>query len=107
MCHEAIAFFATTDILLLSFRLAYLVCNPFEACIAVAHFDIVLIGNLLDHLSGNDGLHNKVVRLHLTHLNAVGDDVVEEQQASLVAVDEHPFTLIVLASHTHTVGIRV
>ena len=105
--HKAITFFTTADVLLLSFRLTYLVGNPFKARIAVAHLDMVLIGNLLDNFRGNDSLHNEVVWFHLTRLDAVGDDVIEEKQASLVAVDKHPFALIVLASHAHAVGIGV
>ena len=104
---EAIAFFTTTDILLLTFTQTDFAGNPLEAGVAVAHFNLVLVCHSLDEFGGHDGLHDEVVRLHLTHCNTVLDDVVQEDETSLVTIDKHPLALIVLAGHTDTVGIRV
>ena len=68
---------------------------------------MISVGDFFDHLRGDDGLDNKIVGLHLACPDAVGDDVVEEEQAGLVTVDEHPFAPVVLAGHAHTIGIGV
>ena len=73
---EAIAFFTTTDILLLAFAQTDFAGNPLEAGIAIAHFNLVLICHSLDEFSGHDGLHDEVIRLHLAHCNTVLDDVL-------------------------------
>ena len=93
--------------MLLALRECYLACNPLEASVAVAHLDVLLVGNLLDNFCSNDGLHDEVSRLHLAHRLTVLDDVIQEQQTCLVSVDENPLTLVVLARHTYTVGIGV
>ena len=49
----------------------------------------------------------KSVGVHLAGCDTVLDDIVQEEQAGLVTVNQHPFALVVLASHTYAVGIRV
>ena len=68
---------------------------------------MVFVGDLLDDLGRYDGLHDEVGRLHLPHSLTVGDDIPQEDQTGLVAVDQHPFALAVLAGHADTVCIRV
>ena len=105
--HKAITFFATADILFFALGETHLTCNPLEAGIHIQHFDVVLGRNFLDEFGCYDGLHHKLIALHLSLCLTVHDDVVEENHASLIAIDKHPFPLIVLAGHTHTVGIGV
>ena len=104
---EAVAFFTTTDVLLLAFAQTDFTSDPLEASVAVTHFDVVLVSNSLDEFCSYDSLHAEVSILHLTCSDAVLDDVVQEDQSSLVTVDEYPFALIILTSHTYAVSIRV
>ena len=93
--------------MLLAFAQTDFTCNPFETGIAVEHLNLVLIGNGLDKFGSHNGLYDKVRRLHLAGCDTVLDNIVQEEQASLVTVNQHPFALVVLASHTYAVGIRV
>ena len=93
--------------MLLAFAQTDFTCNPFETGIAVEHLNLVLIGNGLDKFGSHNGLYDKVRRLHLAGCDTVLDDVVQEKQASLVAVYQHPFAFVVLACHTHAVCIRI
>ena len=68
---------------------------------------MLFVCNLLDNFRCYNSLYDEVSRLHQSLGLTVAYDVIEEQKACLVAVDEYPFTLVVLASHAHTVGIRV
>ena len=81
--------------------------NPFKARVAVAHLNSLLLCYLTDKLGRHNGLDNKVSRLHLSGGLAVRNNVPQENHTCLIAVDEHPLALIVLASHAHSVGIRV
>ena len=67
----------------------------------------MLFCDLANHLCGDDRLHDEVRRLEQALSLAVGDDIPQEDQTGLVTIDEHPLTLIVLASHTDAVCIRV
>ena len=68
---------------------------------------MVLVGNSFDQFSSYNCLHDKLIAFHLTHCDAVLDDIVQEEQTGLVTVDQYPFAFAVLTSHTHTVSIRV
>ena len=81
--------------------------NPLETGVAVDHFNLVLIGNSFDELGSDNGLYDEIRRLHLAGCDTVLDDVVQENETSLVTINKHPLALIVLAGHTDTVGIRV
>ena len=81
--------------------------NPLETGVAVDHFNLVLIGNSFDELGSDNGLYDEIRRLHLAGCDTVLDDVVQEKQASLIAVNQHPFAFVVLACHTHAVCIRI
>ena len=67
----------------------------------------MLVGNLLDDLSGHNRLDDEVSRLHKSFCLAVRDDVPQEDQCCLVSVDKLPLALVILASHANAVGIRV
>ena len=68
---------------------------------------MVLLGDFADEFCRDDGLDDKLVALHLSLRNAVLDDVIEENHARLVAIDEHPFAFAVFAGHAHAVGVGV
>ena len=40
--------------------------DPFESGVAVEHFDVILISNLLDKFGSNDSLHTELITLNLT-----------------------------------------
>ena len=104
---ESERLFAATDVLLHALILADLVGNPLEACVAVAQLHAVLLGNLGDDLSGDDGLYEKLVALQLAELLLVGDDVPAEHHAGLVAVEYLPLALGIAADDGQTVSIWV
>ena len=68
---------------------------------------MVLVGNRLDEFGGHDGLHDKLVALHLALRLAVHDDVVKEDHAGLVTIYQNPLALVVLAGHAHAVSVGV
>ena len=68
---------------------------------------MVLFSDLTDNFGSNDSLNDEFVTLHLTHSDTVLDDVIQEDQTSLVTVDKYPFAIAVFTSHTYTVSVRV
>ena len=68
---------------------------------------MLFFSNFANHFSRNNSLYNEVGRLHLAHFNTVSDDVIEENETSLVTINQNPFALVVLTSHSHTVGIGI
>ena len=104
---ESKAFLAATDILLLAFGEGDFACNPLEAGVAVADFNSFLLGNIGDALGGHDGLHQEVGALKLAEVLLVLDDVIAEHEGGLVAVENHPFALVVAADDGEAVGIGV
>ena len=67
----------------------------------------MLFSDLANHFRGDNRLHDEICRLEQALSLAVGDDIPQEDQTGLVAIDEHPFALIVLARHADTVSIGV
>ena len=92
---------------MLTFGNADFSCNPLESGVAIAHLDAGFVGNLLDNFCCDNGLDDEISRLEQSLSLAVGDDIIKEEQASLVTVDEHPFALVVFTGHTHAVGIWI
>jgi len=104
---EAVAFFTTTDVIHLAFQFAHHGGYPLEAGVAIEAGYPVGIGDGFDEFGGDNGLDHVFVALELAGFPPAGDEVVNKEQGSLVAVDQDPFTPVVLNSHTHAVGIRV
>ena len=93
--------------MLLTFAQTDFTCDPLKTSVAITHFNLILISYSLNQFSSYNGLHNEVIRLHLTHCNTILDDIIQEDQTSLVTIDKYPLTLIIFTSHTYTVSIGV
>ena len=104
---EAIAFLTTADILLLTLRESNLTCNPLKTCVAITHLYVLLLCNLTDNLCCNNCLYNKVCWLHLANSLTISDDIPQENQASLVTINQYPLTITILTSHTYSVSIWI
>ena len=64
------------------------------------------LGDHIDHVGGNDGLHHHIVGL-LQPLGLLLDHIIEGKQGCLVSIHQNPLTFMILHTYTHTVGIRV
>ena len=105
---EAVAFLAAADVALLALVFAHDVGNPFEARVHVVDFHTVLFGDGAERFRRNDCLHDVFLAVQLAQLFPAGNQVVSEEERILVAVEEHPFALVVLhgAAHAVAVGVR-
>ena len=81
--------------------------NPLEAGVLIRQRNALFISNLAQHLTRYDGLHEVVLRTHLSEAFHRLDVVVSEHHAGLVSVDNRPFAILIAANDSQTVSIRV
>ena len=81
--------------------------SPLESGVAVEHADVVLVGNALDGLGGDDGLDDIFFSGEASKLGIACHEVVEEYHDYLVAVDKAVFALGITDDASDTVGIGV
>ena len=106
----AIALFKAEDIALflaLGFQQANLFADILEARQHIAGFQAIMGGDPLRQIHGDDGLdHHRLFR-HFAVLCPLGADVVQQQNARLVAGKEHILPFFVFDRNAHPVAVRV
>ena len=89
------------------FQLANLLADELKAGQHVDSTQSVMGGNLLAHIHRHDSLDHDRVGRHLTVLDALTANVIQQQHTCLVAGQQLILPSPILDSNTHTVTIRV
>ena len=88
-------------------QLGDLVADPLEAGQHVAALHTIVGGHLVRQRGGHDGLHHHGVGGHGALRNAAGADVIQQQNAHLVAAQQLIAAVLAAHGNAHAVGVRV
>lgn len=107
LAEEAVALLAAADVLLLALVAAHDVSDPLEARVDVVHLHAVALGDGADRLRGDDRLDDVLLALQSAHLLPAREEVVDEEDGRLIAIEQDPLAVVVLHGRAHAVSVRV
>ena len=104
---ESVALLASAYKLALALIVADDVGYVLEACEDIIDLHSVFFANCTNELCGDDGLHTVAPRSERTLFVATTEDVICEDRAGLVTIEQHHLALVVTHSDSHAVRVRV